>query len=255
MMHPIHQLYSEKFDLSEYGETPKKIYMVASIPRSGSTYFLLKLWQTGCLGAPMEYANFPILENIMKRLDQNCDPVVFWKKIKRFRTTSNGVYGFKMFMANYINFANNHPELLKDVSPDKVILFTRKDEISQAISLSRAIKSSAWFSGAEERVAPEYDYDHIKRQMLSIKSQKKFWEDALLLGGGDIFRTTYEELIEDENYVLSEICKFIGVNKNPAKAINLPMIEIQRDDKSRLWRERFLEDMKNDNDMDLYRQS
>jgi trehalose 2-sulfotransferase len=59
-MHVINRLYMAEFDFRTKVEQ-RLSYMIATVPRSGSTYFAIQMWRTGVLGAPMEYLNFPAM--------------------------------------------------------------------------------------------------------------------------------------------------------------------------------------------------
>jgi hypothetical protein len=50
--------YEAECDFPPHRPPPSHPYLLASVPRSGSTYGSHILWQTGCLGAPLEYCNF-----------------------------------------------------------------------------------------------------------------------------------------------------------------------------------------------------
>ena len=50
--------YEAKFDFPARAAAPERPYLLATVPRSGSTYLSHVLWRTGCLGAPLEYLNF-----------------------------------------------------------------------------------------------------------------------------------------------------------------------------------------------------
>lgn len=101
MAHLIGQLYSEAYDLLARKDRPKTRYMVASIPRSGSTYFCLQMWRQGVFGAPMEYINFPRLRRLIDRLGSG-DVVRHWRRVQRVRTTPNGVFGYKSFVPDLL---------------------------------------------------------------------------------------------------------------------------------------------------------
>ena len=50
--------YEARFDFPHRATAPSRPYLLATVPRSGSTYLSHVLWRTGCLGAPLEYLNF-----------------------------------------------------------------------------------------------------------------------------------------------------------------------------------------------------
>ena len=58
MLHGIETGYEERYDFPERDGPPDRVYVLASLPRSGSTYLSHVLWESGCLGAPLEYLNF-----------------------------------------------------------------------------------------------------------------------------------------------------------------------------------------------------
>ena len=58
MLDHIDTGYEGKFDFPARGQGPEQTYLLASVPRAGSTHFSHVLWRTGCLGAPLEYLNF-----------------------------------------------------------------------------------------------------------------------------------------------------------------------------------------------------
>src|SRR3954452_13784534 len=58
MLDHIDTGYEGKFDFAPRVAGPERAYLLASLPRAGSTHFSHVLWRTGCLGALLEYLNF-----------------------------------------------------------------------------------------------------------------------------------------------------------------------------------------------------
>jgi hypothetical protein len=57
-MHYAVESYTDRFDCQHYPiDNNRRTYMVATIPRTGSTYLCHRLWRTGCMGVPLEYLN------------------------------------------------------------------------------------------------------------------------------------------------------------------------------------------------------
>src|SRR4051812_43480431 len=56
MLDAIDTGYEGKFDFA--GRQPETAYLLATVPRTGSTFLSHLLWRSGCLGAPLEYLNF-----------------------------------------------------------------------------------------------------------------------------------------------------------------------------------------------------
>lgn len=250
-LHVIHRLYSAEADFNCFGADPLGSYMLATVPRSGSTYCAIKLWQSGLLGAPMEYLNFPVMGQVFRRLGYEPDEkglipsshiARYWHDIRRLRTSLNGMFGFKMFPANYIEIARVYPELLKQITPNYVVYLTRKDEIGQAMSYSRARRSKVWFAGIEHTRDVPYDFDHIKSCLHSVQQQKKSWEDIFQRAGVTPIRIFYEDILANDSEVVGSVLQAMGIKMDARVAIEVPMILRQSDGMSREWRARFAQD-------------
>jgi LPS sulfotransferase NodH len=62
------ELYSESYDYACFDGELSKTFIVATIPRSGSTLYCCQLWKSGALGAPAEYVNPYIVSRLYERL-------------------------------------------------------------------------------------------------------------------------------------------------------------------------------------------
>jgi len=234
-------MYDPEFDFPPQEEVSKSL-MVATLPRSGSTYFCIRLWQTGVLGAPMEYPNFGTMKTLFSRL-QSKDWVDYWRKVKRLRTSPNGVFGYKMFISNMMEIGREHSSLLKEFAPDYVVYLTRKNVVDQALSYHRAIKTRAWFGGVQEQVSPAYNKEEIIDAVKQVKRQHVFWENIFSVTEANVYRTTYEDFLEQPEVIIEDIVNMIGVEQDKASRLDIPMIGIQRDEVTDDWRQRFLDEV------------
>lgn len=187
----------------------------------------------------MEYANFPIQAQMMKRLGCEGDPITFWSKVRKYRTGPNGVYGYKMFMNNFLNISRNYPELLDTIVPDHVVYLTRDDVVAQAISYAKATQTRIWFAGGPQKVEATYDFNLIRSCEHSIISQKQFWENVFSMTGTLVHRVTYEELLMDAETVVQGICDFMNLSDQRGDRLDIPFIEKQRDGDSDRWRDMY----------------
>ena len=238
-------LYESHFDFAFWAGAPKIQYMIATMPRSGSTHFCIECWKSGSLGAPLEYPNLPMVKSLMKRFKCTEDIDEYWNKVKSVRTSPNGVFGYKMFMANYLVFGRTHPTLLQQISPDRVIYLTRKDLLGQAISYSKAIKSNAWFSGVSNSQTVEYDTAHIDQCKGMLISQQNFWEDLFKLTNAQVLRINYEELLEFPAETVATVAEFVGTKISFDSQLQIPNTKVQRDQVTSDWRKRYLNDTLN----------
>ena len=102
-------------DFEEQHEV-KISYVICSTPRSGSTLLCRGLWDTGRAGAPHEYFH----ENKhMPQIISRWKPRSFndyLSNLLRFRTSSNGVFGFKAHFDQFKYLSEN--TTLDDTFPD-----------------------------------------------------------------------------------------------------------------------------------------
>ncbi len=233
--------YTADFDFPQRDADPVVSYMIAAVPRSGSTFLSLKLWQTGCLGAPLEYANAKILADtgIGERLGGG-DFGAFWRAVKHRRTSPNGVFAYKLFKQHFLEIGQRHPGVLDDIAPTHVIYLTRSDRLAHAVSYSRAIRSNVWFAGGR---ADETDYDraHIAKCEDNISRQMEFWEKVFHATGADVHRVEYEAFCADPDAGVRAIAQRMGVRLE-GQGLAIPLTERQRDAKSSAWEHAYRED-------------
>lgn len=231
-------LYERPFDFPDPVPPVRLDYMVASIPRSGSTYFASALWRRGSLGAPMEYLNLHINRaRVTERYGG--DLAAYWRDIRSRRTSPNGVFGWKMFMGTYRQLSEEHPELLEQLAPSRVIYFDREDRHAHAVSYWRAMLTQAWFKEAPERVDPDYDFDGIRRAHEFANDQRKAWNQVFTLTGTDPLRITYEELLADPDTTFVRIKRHLDVGDEVHEIDTIPLPILQRDEHSIAWADRY----------------
>jgi LPS sulfotransferase NodH len=236
----IRDLYRKEYDRPVKVSRPAKSIMIATIPRSGSTFFGICMWHEGVFGLPLEYLNPNTSAFIRKRLGRNLDE--YWRNVQSVRCTPNLVFCYKMFIANYIHYQRKHTAFLERIAPDHVIYLTRGDKVGQAISYARAIQTRRWFAAVEEQNPAEYSYARIRAQEKAIRDQERFWERIFDVTGTVPLRVEYEQLLSDRAAVMHRIADFAGVKLDPAQRLEIGNIEKQSDRTNDDWRERYLED-------------
>lgn len=228
-----------------YGDFPRRdcvpalSYMVATSPRSGSTYFCLLLWRSGALGAPMEYLNFRSSGGIAQRLGGD-SITAYWEELLRLRTSPNGVFGFKIFVGNYVQTLKVHPDLVPHIGSDKVIFLRREDKIAQAVSHHKAMETGLWFAGFPRHQEVEYDFQKLLRCYRWAKQQDLQWEKLFSLTGAEPLRLTYEDVVSDPVSAIDRVCTYLNVAQDPSMTLeHIALTEPQADSLSREWAERF----------------
>lgn len=236
----VAEMYDAAYDFDCYEKDRTRMdYMIAATPRSGTTHLSVELWRTGAMGAPLEYLNPPFRKRIQKRLGTNDDIVKYWRAVRNVRTSPNGVFGYKMFISDYIGCARLYPELLPRIAPTKVLVLTRSDIVDQAVSYCKAIQSGAWYSGVKCIRKPIYNSRLIMYCIRALRYQFDFWSELFRLTNTKVCRITYEDLVRDLDGVVRGIAEFLEVELYCNTSIYLPRMRIQRDTESAEWVERF----------------
>lgn len=234
-MSVIGKLYSSSFD-STRTNRPRMSIMIAATPRSGSTHFGIECWRTGLLGAPLEYPRSLANGNIYLRLGSPSSGRKYWHLLQQKRTLENGVFSYKMFVQDYRLIANNFRDLLPEITPTHVIQIVRRDQAAQAISYSRAIRSSAWFSdstvGTKEL---EYDFEHILDCEKSLSRQHESWKAIFSMTGTKPHVVHYEDLLRDRVGVFSAIFRRFNMPWDGTFPLDIPSLTVQRGKSSEAW--------------------
>src|SRR5262249_41256156 len=92
---------AEAFDFPRRTAAPTIYYIVASTPRSGSTFLCRRLWSTGLMGAPAEYFNYQgfMLQMVARLRSVNIFHYV--RQLFAIRTSPNGVFGAKVHFNHF----------------------------------------------------------------------------------------------------------------------------------------------------------
>lgn len=241
--------YEPQFDFPEFIGAPGTPYLLASVPRAGSTWFSHLLWQTGCLGAPLEYLNFEPAGpsgNASRRPDlQNA----VWNRAMRFRTSPNGVFGLKGFPVLFEELGRQNPDLLGRVmqtilgpgTPRKVVYLRRRDRTAHAISYARALLSGIWRSEQEspDRHEPAYSSEAIAKARALIESQEGAWQAMYADLQIVPLELYFEDALEDGEGARRMVADYLGVPLNPGLSMDVPEIRKQSVKGGTAWRRQY----------------
>ena len=234
-MHFSIESYTHKFDY-ETSAGAKTGYMIAAVPRTGSTYLCHRLWRTGLMGAPLEYLN-PAFYEITMREDGIGDLLSYWRSIIARRTSPNGVFGWKMFPSSYLRIACESPDLLPHIAPSHVIYLSRRNRVQQAISYALAIDSGAWYDGVRYLKTPVFDRKKVDSALEMIAKQYESWDNIFAHTRTPTLKVYYEDLIEDWATVSQNICAFCGeyISLGHESAMDVALPAKQASAHNRLW--------------------
>lgn len=240
--------YEAKFDFPEWQGVPRVTYLLATVPRSGSTYLSHLLWQSGCLGAPLEYLNFDPAGPYGFASQSAAEQTRLWHGVLRGRTSPNGVFGLKGFPAQFAALHGTNPALLGQVMrrlfpsrlASRVVLLHRRDRTAHAISYARAILSGVWRKEQETygNAEPEYSSVAVERAARLIEEAEGAWVEMLTDLNIAPLELWYEDVAEDPKAAVEAVAGYLDVQLDPLAAIEVPAIEQQSQRGSALWAER-----------------
>jgi LPS sulfotransferase NodH len=248
MLGDVETGYEGKFDFPLRSGAPSPAYLLASVPRTGSTYLSHLLWRTGCLGAPLEYLNFEPsgpygFASGSAELQQQ-----LWRSVVSRRTSPNGVFGIKCFPMQLEALAEANPTLLAAVmslllprqGPRKVVHLGRRDRKAHLVSYARATLSGVWRKEQEQAGAaePAFDAGALATAERWLAAQESAWEQMFGELGIEPLRLWYEEVVDDPDRAVREVADHLGIVLDPAAAVAVPEIERQAQEGARAWKSR-----------------
>lgn len=241
--------YEGKFDFPPSLQRPQRTYLLASVPRAGSTYLSHLLWQTGCLGAPLEYLNFEPEGPYGFAANSAQLQLELWHSVLRRRCSRNGVFGLKAFAQQLEALQRTNQALLEDVlstllrnGPQRrVIYLRRRDRVAQTVSYARASISGVWRKEqeSEESNLPEYSEEALESAERGIAFQESVWArmfDELRIEPLNLW---HEDILSDPEAAARKVAAYVGVEIDSSAAIEVPVISKQSPGEAAQWAERY----------------
>jgi trehalose 2-sulfotransferase len=251
LLHGIETGYEPKFDFPPVPHGPQISYLLASVPRAGSSFFSHELWRTGCLGAPLEYLNFSPSGPYHFAATSADAQQQLWTQVMQRRVSPNGVFGLKGFLMQFHELQLSNPRLLASVlsvllprdRPRRIVYLRRKDKIAQAVSYARASRSGVWRKEQETRGSSFLDYsrDDIEAAERGIAVQEERWEQMFSDLRMDPLRVWHEDVLEDPSAAAEEVARYLGVAIDPRRALQVPHVSRQSGGNTAAWIERYAE--------------
>ena len=239
--------YEGKFDFAPRREPPSTPFLLASVPRTGSTLLSLLLWRTGCLGAPLEYLNFVAGGPFGFAARSPDAQQRLWDSVIRRRTSPNGVFGAKVFPQQFEELQAINPELLtlaiRTLLPAgnrRVVELRRRNRAAHAISYARASLSGVWRKEQERAGAgePEYSAQAVANAEKLIAQQEERWQAMYRDLAIEPLVVWYEDVATSPDGVVGAVAEYLEVELDPGAMVQVPAIERQEQAGARQWAER-----------------
>lgn len=231
--------FSEESDCTRR-EWADRFILIASTQRSGSTHLAHMLGQTHEMGVPHEYLNKSNFRYWRQRFRSKSFEEIFQENVQR-RTTDNGTFSFKAHWSQFKAYKDVINPMTRNIGIEKAIWIGRKDQLSQAISLSIARQTGAYVAGAPMRSEPKYDYTHILRCANEINDQQMCWKSYFETPGAPKSILVLHEDVVGDPSTRETIRQFLGLTKQLSSP---PRIQKQANGLNRDWRERFLSEIR-----------
>ena len=241
--------YEGKYDFPPPSGPPVRTYLLASVPRAGSTLFSHILWRNGCLGAPLEYLNFEAAGPYGFATNSPALQHELWRSVLRRRCSPNGVFGLKVFPPQLQALQESNPALLTDVlaailprdRPRHVVYLTRRDRVAQTVSLARAALSGVWRSDQEGAGAgePTYSQEALEAAERGIGVQERAWASMFADLQIKPLQLWHEDVLADPNAAARQVADYIGVRIDPDARVEVPPILKQAPGDASAWAETY----------------
>lgn len=239
--------YEPKFDFPAGGKPTERFYMIATLPRTGSTWLSHLLWGTGCLGAPLEYLNFDADGPYAHAANDPAAQQLLWNAAIDRRTSPNGVFGIKCFPVQLQTLATANPPLLAVVMralhsgrvPKRVIYLRRRDRAAHTASFARAAMSGVWREEQEAGQRTQYSAEALASVEQGIDLMASVWEAMFADLKIEPLRLWYEDALAAPAETAAQVAAWLGVPLDPAAAISVPAVRKQSAPEIADWAERY----------------
>lgn len=235
--------YPEQFsrDLDQPAVSSAKTFvMIASTARCGSHYLGHMLKDTGHCGVPLEYLNPSNTAYWAARFGpRSLDKLLPY--FIRHRTSPDGTFCFKTHWKQFEPFKDRLEVLTDGAGLHKILWISRRNQLSQAISLVVAGQTGVWISGATPTGDTVYDYDAIVRAATSVRASNLVWREYLSTRHPDRFLSVvYEDLLH-EPQTKSDIQAFLEL---PTVLVGPQRLQRQTNKVNDDWKTRFAQEIK-----------
>ena len=237
--------YEPEFDFPVRARPPELPWLLASVPRSGSTYVSHLLWATGCLGAPLEYLNFEPSGPYGFASDAPAKQSELWASVLLRRASPNGVFGLKAFPLQLEGVHEANPALVDQVMRTmfargrqaKVVQLRRRDRTAHAISYARALLSGIWRKEQEpdDRPEPQYSSEALSRATRMIDEQEAIWRSMFHDLRVEPLVIWYEDVLARPDEAARAVAVHLGVRLDPSAAVAVPEIRRQSQAGAHAW--------------------
>jgi len=207
----------------------RKILVILTTQRTGSTYLSELISNTHLLGYPQEYL-LNILDNI--KIYQQIPINTLYSFLTNRMCSPNGIASIKIMVDHLLRIKKEFKYIYNHICniniPIEIIHLFRNSKIEQSISLVYAQESNIWhstqiippkikhFSFHDEELPikkiPTYSKDQIKKNISILTKQDQLIQNLLYKLPANSLKISYERLCSNQTGTIKQISLFTGIN-------------------------------------------
>ena len=213
----------------------RRLYIIATTSRCGSTHLCRMLTSTCRLGEPAEYYNVHVKPERMKLWHAQSDIEYFQQMLLR-TSTDNGVCGVKVATDAFEKLRKELDPIFELLRP-RYIWLRRRDILRQAISLYRARETDVWHwhvGQTKPQAVPPFDTDKINACQGQIEQANAAWASWFAEVQLEPLKLWYEDVNTLPRATLETICHHVGVSSSNLPPINSDL-RVMRDGVTEAW--------------------
>jgi trehalose 2-sulfotransferase len=247
---------------------PERSFLIATVPRTGSSLVAGVLRATEALGVPFEYFNpialgafgarfgvpkptvhARVVQQRRKRAGKSDwrrftearpgSVPAYIDRLHQYRSSATGAFGLKLHWEQMRRFEkDSRVNLLDLLAPRQVVFMTRRDHERQAISFYRARRTKVWSAPTSgegptaKKPEATFDATAIREAVQRIEQVEASWRAELARRGLPVHEVVYEDVDTDYEPVLRECFRFLG---EPDLAVPEQHLERQADEVTEEW--------------------
>jgi LPS sulfotransferase NodH len=218
-------------------DPPRISIMLAAEERSGSEYLCQLMGATRRLGRPSEYLNTYWMRRFVPDYPEAVDAQL--AIAHRVGTTANGCFAMKTHPAHVDRLLQGGSVAVAFPNPVFVRLY-RRDLVAQAVSLYRARASDRYHAFVAAGREVGFDGEAIRQCLFELVRSRGRCEVYFARNGIEPLAIAYEDLAADPYAAVRANGRRVGEAVGPQDVVVTVPLQVQRDDISALWKQRFV---------------
>ncbi len=228
--------------------------VILAVQRSGSTYFVDRIRQTGCGGNPREWLQ-PFERDECRRrygVPADGDYLTLWSEIQTRERGCNGVFGVKVMYDSWFQHflpwlraiprlaGKEDEEIFKLFFPNPhVVLISRRNKLAQAVSWVKALRTGLWEYREKEVAYPRealvFDFLQVVETLKRIEQEEAAWRCFGEHGSFPFREVVFEDFCKDWAGETQRVLTSIGIPCSRPVEAGDSGLRVMNDEVNRMW--------------------